>query len=346
MFPKLLFLLMPLLLSVHTIFENSKFYHTELSTLLDCRRFGKSYFVVARTKAYFNVDRQEFYLNEDRQTDSLIKCAEDLKHKFVFKSLIYHVMDLNFSNLTAGVLGGINLVQYDTPKNVELIAHLFMFAGPGGQLHEVVHGLHTEKLQTHFVYAAAETESRRFGYSQELFNSFALIKVNPAYEMYIELNGWHLRNMGQAAWLPQFNHSSFAGFIVYVSRESSRRISTHDATKFLPDTRARKILDMKNSPEFIDNGQRPLTAAYYVIALINLINVVYLFLLCRLSWNETHRVVAEGDVVAQVVAMANDGQRFDGLDKVPAQRRGKLQLLFNCIQVFLGHGKLGAAQHE
>lgn len=290
--PKLIIHILLLVLyhsnQITAILKSAQFYPTILTSLEQCRLFGKSKAVFARTHAYY-ID-QAFYINENH---SLYSCAHLLTDEFLFKSLIYVVQHGDFANQNTSLVNAINLVQRDLPANMELIVQLKLFLGPGGDERQVVRGLRTEQLCAHFIYGGEEHESVTGQYSQALFASLAHVQRHPKFNMYVLLNGWHLRNMGRPAYLSHWQH--IVGFIVYVSRASSHRISTHDATKYLPDTEARLILDMPHSPQFIDTGtelQPVLGLIVLCVGVINHMNLVYLFLSCtapriRLCWGDS-----------------------------------------------------------
>lgn len=264
---------LPIILAIHP--ESNQFYPKYLRSLVDCRLFGKSYLVYARAHAYF--DGGQFFFNKDRKTAPLTKCAEELGPQVVFKYIFYQVMDTDFKNESFGLLKGINSVANNSANNVELVPHILLALGPNGKRKQLAHGLDLLDLHSKFMFGLAEQEQLHRGYSQMVFNNIIKHPWNYTSEIFIHLNGWHMRNMRSMAYFPKELLRLIVGLIVYVERENCHRISTHDATKHLPDVESLIILDLKCSPEFIDNGGEHLWRIQFSLCLATIINLVIIF---------------------------------------------------------------------
>lgn len=256
------------------LFETSRFHLPILKSSYDCYYFGKSFDDVAHTKAYFNAKKNEFFLNK-QMTFSLMQCARVTHQNITLKTIIYEIMDLDFKNDHLRL--AINYVHKHTPTTLELVALLRMFLGPGGLNTELVSNLNISALNASFICAPSERESMTGAYDQDTFNEIGMVENNPLYDMFLWLNGWHLKNMGQIAYIPREAPVNITGFIIHVEAMNSALISTHDGTKFVPDAKARLILDMAYSPDFIDCGQLRCGEVLMLIlaVLINILIIVY-----------------------------------------------------------------------
>lgn len=252
--------------------ESSQFYPKYLRSLVDCRLFGKSHSVYARTHAYF--DGVQFFIYRDRKTAPLTKCAEEMGPQVVFKYIFYQVMDTDFRNESFGLLRGIHSVADNSSINVELVPHLLLAIGPSGTRQQLADGLNPLNLYTKFMFGLAEKEQINRRYSQMVFHNIIKYPFNYTSEIFVQLNGWHMKNMRSMAYFPQDLIRLIIGVVVYVERKNCHRISTHDSTKNLPDVQSATILDLKCSPEYIDNGGWHLRRRHFGLCLATIINLI------------------------------------------------------------------------
>lgn len=271
-----------------------RFYPEVLQTRVQCSQFAVSEYDVARANVF--LDHERIFRIYTMNGITLAHClAVFISNRR--KTLIFIVNQFDFDDEELDLTGLVNSAALNVTINIEMIAQINLFNGPGGHAGQTAHGLNLSELQCNVIFSASETESLG-SYSQAFFDSFNKLQQDEDVTewngtRYIQLNGWLLKHMGRMAVI-QVAHL-FDAFIVYVSRESSHMISTHQATIFLPDAPIPVFLDMAFSPEFLESHSTRITmncGPFWIVSLLlyefwpilgNLFNKLQLLLLTSLS---------------------------------------------------------------
>lgn len=156
-------------------------------------------------------------------------------------------LSLNLDNIFFQVT--ISNLEKHTQAYAMFAPEIYYFTGPGNLNETTIGGI--EYLSTQgLIIRILEKEMRRTAYNQEFFDQMEHLSHFQNSLIYVELNGWHLRNMAVGPNLTNIE-TFIQGIIVWVERSNAHMIGKNEVERQLNDTHLLVIYDMPGSPDIV-----------------------------------------------------------------------------------------------
>lgn len=224
--------------------SDSTFFPWRLEREQDCRAFNSSPHTVARINGYYS--KGKWFMDAEMKI-SFLNCVDLISQKELeARYMIYKIQNM-FDYSDKVFLDAIEDLIDEIPNYMSFIPEINFVLGPNGDPKTLAKNLHS--LRGAAVLSVAEKQQTNIAYTNEFFIDYYQIQNLRDTYKYIQLNGWHLRNMMDN---PDMKIARLVeAIIIYVEPENSHRIGLNQINRHMVDIYTTVIYDMHDAMKYL-----------------------------------------------------------------------------------------------